>query len=505
MKKVIIIVRTSTVRQEIDSQRDEVINYALSDGYKLEELEVIGDAGSSAIKLDERYMENINKVYSTIESTPSIECVYAWAIDRIGRREELLMNFKNFLISKGINLKIKNPSIHLLESDGRVNGGAELAFSLFATMAKQEMEQKKERFKRAKSRNTREGKFNGGPETRYGYTVENGFFAICQEEAEIVRLMFEEYATGNYSMQKLATELNNRGLRHRERKFNVAFIHYVLEDETYIGEGNKAAIIDKELFDKAKYIRENQTSTLLSKESRTIHLATKLLKCRECGSNYVANFDRYCCYKHRFGKRFDDVCNNELCIRINILDPLIWGIAKEKHQQYLSVVDESKVEDLRKDTIVLQQKIYECGKKIEALEGRRKRIITLYSNGDTTDEEYNNQRNKLNIDLRTYKEDMIRFSKKVEMNKDIEYKLLHPEENISLDIESVEEQKKIVNQHIKSIYLDNITFKGKPAVLITVNDEIKILYDPRSKRKQDCNIYFWENEQWVGKFRFTNK
>ena len=91
MKKAVILVRTSTVRQEIDSQIEEVIKYAMADGYKADDLEVIGNAGSSAIKLDERYLENIQKVYRVIETTPTIECVYAWAIDRIGRREELLM------------------------------------------------------------------------------------------------------------------------------------------------------------------------------------------------------------------------------------------------------------------------------------------------------------------------------------------------------------------------------------------------------------------------------
>ena len=408
MKKAIIIVRTLRSLQGIDYQRNELIKYALSDGYKPDELEVIDDAGSYTMKQDERYTKNINKIYSMIKSSSSIECVYAWTIDCIGRKEVLLMNFKKQLIEKGINLKIITPSLYLLENDGSVNPGMELAFSLFATMVKQEMEQKKERLLKAKIRNSREGKFNGGPETRYGYTVENGYFTICHEEAEMIKMIFMEYATGNYSMQKLATELNNRGLRHRDKTFNVAFIHTVLNDETFIGAGNKAAIIDNDLFEKVKYIRENQTSTLLTKESKYTHLATKLLKCRECGHNYIANYDRYCCYKHRFNRRFDDVCNNDLCIRINLLDSLLWEIVKQKHQQYLSLVEDIKVE----------------------------------------------------------------------------------------------EKKKIVNQHIKSIYLDKTIFKDKPAVLITINDEIKILYDPRSKRKKDNNLYFWENEKWIGKYRF---
>ena len=143
MKKVIVIIRESTIRQEIESQKDEIVNYVLSEGYRRSEIVVIGEAGSSALKLDETYLRALNKVYQTIEKNPSIKCVYAWAIDRIGRNEEVLMNFKNFLISKKINLRIKNPNLSLLNDDGTINLGMELAFSLYATMSKQEMEQKK--------------------------------------------------------------------------------------------------------------------------------------------------------------------------------------------------------------------------------------------------------------------------------------------------------------------------------------------------------------------------
>lgn len=152
MKKVIVIIRESTIRQEIESQKDEMLKYVLSEGYTGSEIEFVGGSGLSALKLDDQYLRALKKVYSLIEENPSIECVFAWAIDRIGRNEEVLMNFKNFLISKKINLRIKNPNLSLLNDDGTINYGMELAFSLFSTMSKQEMEQKKERFKRAKSR-----------------------------------------------------------------------------------------------------------------------------------------------------------------------------------------------------------------------------------------------------------------------------------------------------------------------------------------------------------------
>ena len=180
MKKAIIIIRESTKAQEIDSQKQDIINYAIKDGYSLEEILIIGEAGASAIKLDEAYLKNMQKVYNTIDDpNNSIECVYAWAIDRIGRNEEVLHKLKNYLVEKKIQLIIKKPSLKLLEDDGSVNSGVELAFSLFATMSKQEMEMKVARFKRGKRRNAEEMKFNGGWCTKFGYKVDsNGYIKI---------------------------------------------------------------------------------------------------------------------------------------------------------------------------------------------------------------------------------------------------------------------------------------------------------------------------------------
>lgn len=475
MKKVIVIIRESTIRQEIESQKDEIVNYVLSEGYRRSEIVVIGEAGSSALKLDETYLRALNKVYQTIEKNPSIKCVYAWAIDRIGRNEEVLMNFKNFLISKKINLRIKNPNLSLLNDDGTINLGMELAFSLYATMSKQEMEQKKQRFKRAKARNKKEGKFNGGT-ARFGYGVENGYFVVNKEEADIVRLIFEEYSTGNYSMQKLADELNSRGIRNRGNLINVPFIHKLLTTTDYIGEGNKAAILDVDLFNKCENIRNNQTSTLLSKESKTIHLATKILKCRDCGTNYIANFDRYVCYKHRFSKRFTEGCENNLTIRIDVLDELLWDISYKMHKEYLSIIDEDKVSEVLKDIDILELKINECNSKLEKMKVRKQRIVTLYTDGITDTATYKQAMSKYNADVLTNKAELDTLKEKLASDKDILKYLENPISEIVINSDA--DKKAIVNKHIKELYIE----RAEKGTKIVING-ISYLYNPYKNKK----------------------
>ena len=199
----IVLIRTSTVKQEVETQKREVIEYASS--YGAENIVVIGGAGASAIKLDDQYIFNLQQVYAELEKG-DVQCIYAWSIDRIGRNEEVLMQFKNHLIKHNVQLRIKNPTLYLFDEDGKVNSGMEIAFSLFATMAKQEMEVKQERFRRSKARNRIEGKYNGG-RILFGYTVdETNHFIVDEVEGRKVYDIFYRYATQPVSIRYLAKE-----------------------------------------------------------------------------------------------------------------------------------------------------------------------------------------------------------------------------------------------------------------------------------------------------------
>ena len=89
--KDIILIRTSTLRQDVDEQLKETIEFQSS--ISKNETIVVGGKGASAIKLDEQYLYNINRVYNLIEEG-DIECVYAWSVDRIGRNRNFLCSSK---------------------------------------------------------------------------------------------------------------------------------------------------------------------------------------------------------------------------------------------------------------------------------------------------------------------------------------------------------------------------------------------------------------------------
>lgn len=146
--KAIVLLRVSTDRQEIETQRKDLIELTRHDGYKERDLIFIEGIGASAIKLNAEYLREIEQLYKTIESDKEINAVYAWELSRIGRNESKLLEIKNFLIERKIQLVIYQPSLRLLDRDGSVNSGIEMAMSIFITMAKQEMLLKAERFRK---------------------------------------------------------------------------------------------------------------------------------------------------------------------------------------------------------------------------------------------------------------------------------------------------------------------------------------------------------------------
>lgn len=243
--KDIILIRTSTLRQDVDEQLKETIEFQSS--ISKNETIVVGGKGASAIKLDEQYLYNINRVYNLIEEG-DIECVYAWSVDRIGRNEELLMQFKNRLIASGVQLRIKNPTLQLLNDDGSVNSGMEIAFSLFATMSKQEMEVKKKRFKRAKKHNKEVGKYNGG-KVKFGYAVDpEGYYIPDPVNEEHVQNIFRMYADTPVSISYVTRHFIEKGVFSTTQKTTEALVNRMLKDEGYIGKTFYPRLIDDSTF-----------------------------------------------------------------------------------------------------------------------------------------------------------------------------------------------------------------------------------------------------------------
>lgn len=287
-KKAIIWRRGSTARQEIESQDSELTALAISEGFKEENLIHIGEAGASAIKQNDLYLMEVDKLISTLENDSTVKTVFVWEISRLARVELAFYKMKDYFLKNKIQLICKTPSLKLYDEDGKINQGSEITLSLLVTLARQEMEIKQERFKRARERNKAEGKYSGG-KIKLGYKLDNtNHFIIDEEKAKIIRSIFELYNSGT-SLKKIQDKLVEIGIwtSLKDLKTGGKRVGYLLKDRAYIGENRYPQIISNEVFNQAQERLSNRHKL---HDSKNVYFCKSLIKDILTNSTLVAHF-----------------------------------------------------------------------------------------------------------------------------------------------------------------------------------------------------------------------
>ncbi len=400
MIKAIALVRTSTTHQEIEQQKREVLEMCTADGLSLDEVEIVGGRGLSAIKMDDEYMANINKVYSLINNNPSIKCVYAWAIDRIGRKDLLLTYFRCFLVEHKVQLKIRAQNLTLLNPDGTENFSVKIQFNLYATLAECEMQNKQARMLRGRYKNKEQGRFNGGRFVKYGYKIdEHGYYQVCEEEAEVIRLIFQllNDSDKRMTLRKTTAELQNRGITIRGKKLPFRTVANISRDKVYIGgDGEKKMprIVSDELFE-AVGRRLSENIMVAPKSRRHHYYGTRIIKCANCGYYMSPSNDVYRCNAHVntiVGLRnMRGDCFDPVHLGINYVDGALWEAAKAEYFYYIRQDNAAWKEKLANEKSVLEQKIKEAESIVSKADEKKKRVAKIYVDGIISEGQYHTQ------------------------------------------------------------------------------------------------------------------
>lgn len=484
-KKVIILARTSTTRQEIDSQKDELYVAIQKDGYTKDDAIEIGGVGHSARKLNEAYLKDMDEVKEALTNIPTIEAMYVWAVDRMVRTETIFYEIKDILRDKKIQLVILNPSLRLFKYvDGKMemDSGVELSLSVLVTMAKQEMEQKEARFKRARKRNDEQGKYNGGY-VAYGYMVQDGYIVINEEEAKTVRLIFNELASGKYSCDGLARELQDRGVKFKGKKMLFSNVRGILKNKIYCGEQvttsgvfrNVPQIVSKELYDKATSAISANNPTKTNSTVNRYCFGLRLIKCPYCGCHFSVAAKLYQCHNHNRNyydsRQGFEKCPNGISIGAKNLDRLLWYAAATVHFEYLQQLKGERDGEIDGKIEILNQKIQHLQSEIDSLSDKRKRINLVFMDGDISETERDERLSKLVRDnekfalqIREYEEEIDKLIA-LKDGDDIGRELLF--ENLSnlIALDNLELQSKIVRKHIKNIVLEKAEYAPYKRVL----------------------------------------
>ena len=421
MKKCIIWCRVSTFAQEFESQKKDLIKMAIKDGFAKENQIIIGSAGASAIKMNDIYMNEVNELINTINSDDNVTTIYVWEISRLARNELAFYKMKNEIMNNNLQLIINTPSLRLLNDDGTVNHGNELAINIMVTLAKQEMEVKKERFKRGKIQKASLGIWTGG-NLSYGYTINESKHIVTNElEAEDVRYIFQSYINGK-SQRQLAAEFYKKGV-----SITLSLINRILRNERYTGKSFKfkydeldkdnkikesnlersyPKIVSIEDFEKCQEITKKNN---VKPKAKNIYYADGILICPSCGGRCSVQKTSYHCFNAynkymKYGIREDskdkvdklkNQCQNKLNLSVNVLDSLLWEQVKWREFSSLQQTNLEEIANFELEIEEEKKNIEEANKHLIEVNKKKKKTTDLYIEDDIDKDYYYELKSKI--------------------------------------------------------------------------------------------------------------
>lgn len=368
MDKCIIFVRVSTDRQDFSEQEINVSELAVKDGYP-PDCQILIAYKESAIKLSEEARLGLSELKERILSDSSIKAVYAAEISRIARSKKVLFSIEDFLVEHHIQLVILTPWIHLLRSDGTVDDGAEMAFTIWAQYAESEMRLKKERFRQARARNNKLGKFNGG-NIPLGFTLDQENKIIADPAtSSVVAELFRKYLEG-WSVVYLRDWLKTLGI-----KYSAQNIKNMLTRESYVKIIGEVAWKEVQE-ERAKRIKEYKGED----KKRKYSLGEKLLRCPVCGRFYtLRSGHNYSCVYHDAQRRnTEQFCQNSVTVSQRWLDRIIIETARKWYVREMTENDHERNMEIKRRLEELPSKIRTLASSLERIEVRKKRIADDY-------------------------------------------------------------------------------------------------------------------------------
>lgn len=314
MESVYIYTRVSTELQtdnfSLPAQRQTIKQYADFKGYKIvREYCDKGKSGKNAVNRPQfmQMMEDIE------EGTDKVKYVIVFKLSRFGRNAADTLNYLQFMQDYGVNLISVTDNIDSSVATGKI------MISVLSAMAELERENILEQTMSGRRQKATDGRWNGG-KAGFGYELINGELKINEDEARIVRDIFNIYISSPLGIPNVAKEINLRYKKEKKRadsteKFSRKFVQDILENPIYAGQiaygrrtsakiegkrneyhvikqkdaskiiiakGQHEAIIDAETWDKAQAKRIAQSGVKEKLDPSHHYIFSTLVKCPGC-------------------------------------------------------------------------------------------------------------------------------------------------------------------------------------------------------------------------------
>mgnify|MGYP003058016483 FL=1 len=444
--KVYLYTRVSTTMQidgySLDAQKTKMKAFC-----DYNEYEIAGeyeDAGKSGKSIEGRIA--FNQMMDDIKSgKDEVSYVLVFKLSRFGRNAADVLATLQVMQDFGVNLICVEDGIDSSKDAGK------LMISVLSAVAEIERENIRVQTMEGRMQKAREGKWNGGF-APYGYALIDGKLVVNEEEAVVIRTIFDQYVNTDLGANGIAKYLENHGIHKIARQngknplFDAALIRRIIQNPVYSGkisygrrrtekvhgtrneyrqvkkddyllvDGLHEALVSEEVWEQAQ-VKVGEQAKKYEKVNRDkkekIHLLSGILKCPVCGAGMYGN---KAIKKRKDGSHYKDFYYYG-CKHRNMTRGHKCGYKKQVHEEMLDasvaeviskLVSNPKFSDLIRskinmevDTSALDQEIANYEKQLRQLYHNKDTILSDIDSLDYEDKHY--QRRKTDLENRLYK------------------------------------------------------------------------------------------------------
>lgn len=291
--------------------------------------------------------------------------------------------------------------------------------------------------------NALKGKHAGG-QVLFGYSLDDEGYYVPNENAKIVKRIFEEYANG-YPKTEICERLNKEGYRNqRGKKFNTRTLYDLLRNEKYIGNyvytiDKRETIrldgiiknppIDKKLWNDVQKLCENGSLKGRERKKKRNYLLTGKTFCDECGCQISGggskrsggrNDGKLLYYYKCVGKtKYKNGCKsrslNKDVFEPKVLETVMNVVMNERQIERIAKATFEELESMRDAPIVTTKQLQ---KELSDILSRQERLTDLYLDG-TMNKDMLNEKNG-ELQRRKYQiEDELEKRKNIENSNNV--------------------------------------------------------------------------------------
>ena len=418
-------------------------------------------------------------------------------------------------------LKSYGVQVDFLNNGEVMEGGSEFILTILGAMAQQESANMSKRVKFGKDITAQKGRV---PNLVFGYDKipdERYTLKINEEEAKIVKEIFESYVYKGIGTTKIAWNLNDRGIRTKKTKskwvqtsivrmlknpiytgrvtnkksevtdFITGTRKGLPEEEWIVVERPEMRIISDELFNRAQELLEQRSNEfkLNNKREKTEYVFSTLIYCKHCGYSfrrikrkYTADGPEYirwvCSGRNSMGVNH---CPNTTVIDeeelLNAIKIYLKSIIKNK-KDFMKAVEKEfeKITKLRENNERSEESLL---KEIEKVTVKKQKYMEMFQNEIINIQELKKYTNPLN-------EDIARLERELKL--------------ITSEIKEKDVLEKELNKTIKTVddILNNQTITN--AMLKTIIDVIEVDSDSNVEVRLKLLNEIGTNEPVITKF-----